>query len=99
LYLYYIRGCDIEVFLKNSQDTFIKKLFICSIYNQENILLPSIKKISFKKRRLSIWLLMFFSSINDKELFSLKDETKEFKLNDVIVQSYHSLVIGSLLIV
>ncbi|RGB36612.1 hypothetical protein C1646_757918 [Rhizophagus diaphanus] len=92
LYLDCIRECDIEVFLKNSQDTFIKKLLICSIYNQEDIL-PTIKKYIFKNRRVKY---LAINVIYSMDIFSLKDVTKEFKLNDVIVQSYHSLVIDGL---
>ncbi|CAB5198261.1 unnamed protein product [Rhizophagus irregularis] len=95
LYLNWIRECDIEVFLKNSQDTFIKKLLIRSIYNQKDIL-PTIKKYLFKKRRVKYLAIDVIYNMYDKISFSLKDETKEFKLNDVIVQSYHSLVINKL---
>ncbi|CAB5206077.1 unnamed protein product [Rhizophagus irregularis] len=53
LYLCNVKACDVEVFLKKSQDTFIKKLLI-----KVQVILPFIKTYIMKKRRLSIWLLM-----------------------------------------
>ncbi|PKK68016.1 hypothetical protein RhiirC2_782803 [Rhizophagus irregularis] len=99
LSLYHINANDFEIFLKNSQDTFIKKFLI---YNNEGQdILPSIKKYIMKKKRANYLAIndssfeaaLFNSSYKSKELFSLKDDVKEFELYNIKVQSYNSLVI------
>jgi hypothetical protein len=93
LYLYYIEACDFEVFLKSSQDTFIKKLLINNFNLTEGQdILSSIKTYIMKKRRvkyLAINGAFFRSKFVSDELFSLKDEVKEFMLYDIKVKSYH----------
>ncbi|EXX70196.1 hypothetical protein GLOIN_2v1778342 [Rhizophagus irregularis DAOM 181602=DAOM 197198] len=88
LYLCNVKACDFEVFLKKSQDTFIKKLLISNIKVQ--VILPFIKTYIMKKRRAK------YLAINDtgNEWFSFKDEVKEFMLYDIKVQSYYDLVIN-----
>ncbi|RGB25314.1 hypothetical protein C1646_771925 [Rhizophagus diaphanus] len=96
LYLHYIKAYDFEVFLKSSQDTFIKKLLINNFTEGQDIL-PSIKTYIMKKRRvkyLAINGAFFKSKFVSDELFSLKDEVKEFMLYDIKVQSYHDLMIN-----
>jgi hypothetical protein len=92
---FHIKASDFEIFLKNSQDTFIKKLLINNIEGQD--ILPYIKEYIMKKKRVKYLAIMESTSdiqIYDKrELFSLKDEVEEFRLYSIKVQSYYSLVI------
>ncbi|PKK73217.1 hypothetical protein RhiirC2_847825 [Rhizophagus irregularis] len=83
---------DFEIFLKNSQNTFIKKLLIKNTMKNrgENVLF-NIKKHIMKKEKVKYLaiLLETLPSHNDgKELFFLKDEVNEFKLHNIIVQKY-----------
>ncbi|CAB4426526.1 unnamed protein product [Rhizophagus irregularis] len=87
LCLLHIKANDFEIFLKNSKDTFIKKLLICN--NEGQDILPSIKKYIMKKKRAKYLAIYSFDKI--KELFLLKDEVKEFELYNIKVQSYDSL--------
>ncbi|EXX59718.1 hypothetical protein RirG_186560 [Rhizophagus irregularis DAOM 197198w] len=86
LRLYFIKASDFEVFLKNSQDTFIKKLSINTGLGQD--ILPLIKNYIMKKKRVK------YLAINDssKELISLK-EVNEFKLYNIEVQRHSDLMI------
>ncbi|CAB5212196.1 unnamed protein product [Rhizophagus irregularis] len=90
----HIETCDFEVFLKNTQDTFIKKLVINNIDGQD--ILSYIKVYIMKKKRVKYLAIMnpFKSTENynsNKELFSMKDEVEEFRLYNIKVQSYHCL--------
>ncbi|CAB5199737.1 unnamed protein product [Rhizophagus irregularis] len=98
LCLYCIKANDFEVFLKNSQDTFIKKLLIYNNKGQD--ILPPIKNYIMKKKRVKYLAIsdsycestIFGSfSYNTKELISLKGEVNEFKLYNIEVQSYSDL--------
>ncbi|UZO06269.1 uncharacterized protein OCT59_026598 [Rhizophagus irregularis] len=93
--LFYVESNDFEVFLKNSQDTFINKLLIRKINSQD--ILPYIKEYYIMKNKrvkyLSIYDLSSVGSKRDIDLFSLKDEVKEFGLYNIKVQSYNSSVI------
>jgi hypothetical protein len=54
LILYTIKTSDFEVFLKNSQNTFIKKLLVSNIIqkNSNDIeILPYIKKIYYEEEK------------------------------------------------
>ncbi|EXX74065.1 uncharacterized protein OCT59_010661 [Rhizophagus irregularis] len=95
----HIKMSDFEVFLKNSQDTFIKKLLINNLEGQD--FLPYIKEYIMKKKRVKYLAIMHsFESTSDdenydyKELASLKDEVEEFKLYDIKVQRLYSLLIS-----
>ncbi|CAB5198253.1 unnamed protein product [Rhizophagus irregularis] len=95
LFLHHIKIIDFEVFLKNSQNTFIKKLLIYSIEGQD--ILPSIKKYILKKKRVE-YLSFFITPLYDlrghsSDLSSFNNEVKEFGLYNIKVQSYSSLVI------
>jgi hypothetical protein len=85
---------DLELFLKNSQNTFIKKLLISNITPDEfdNILFY-IKKNIMKKERVKYLAILETCDECDKELFSLKDEVNEFKLHNIIIQKYNDLYI------
>ncbi|PKC60799.1 hypothetical protein RhiirA1_467525 [Rhizophagus irregularis] len=91
---------DFEIFLKNSQNTFIKKLLIKNtMKNEGENVLFYIKKHIMKKEKVKYLaiLLETFPSHNDgEELFFLKDEVIEFKLHNIIVQKYCNLrIIGN----
>ena len=81
----HIKANDFEIFLKNSQNIFIKKLLIKN--NLSNDILPHIKKYIMKKKRIEYLAIM--STYGD--LFSLDDEVKEFKLHNIKVQEYDDL--------
>ncbi|RGB26492.1 hypothetical protein C1646_770365 [Rhizophagus diaphanus] len=99
LSIHHIKISDIEVFLKNSQDIFIKKLLIHNTTGQD--ILPSIKKYIMKKKKvkyLSIYNSYFVARLYDivdhsSDLFSFNNEVKEFGLYNIKVQSYSSLMI------
>ncbi|EXX55539.1 uncharacterized protein OCT59_005902 [Rhizophagus irregularis] len=101
---------DLEIFLKNSQNTFIKKLLIKNggindkkghdIYD---FIISYIKEYIMKKKRVKyLAIINYFSDGTStirnyvkKELFSLKNEVKEFELYDIKIQKYKDLVINS----
>ncbi|CAB5182288.1 unnamed protein product [Rhizophagus irregularis] len=88
---------DLEIFLKNSQNTFIKKLLIKQIIvdEDENIDISFyIKKYIMKKERVK-YLAILKEDFDDKELFFLKDEVNEFKLHNIVVQKYNNLHIDT----
>ncbi|RGB30593.1 hypothetical protein C1646_765160 [Rhizophagus diaphanus] len=65
------KASNLEIFLNNSQNTFIKKLLIRNIV-----------------------VMGFNDNVDEYDLFSLKDEVNEFKLHNIIVQSYYDLHIS-----
>jgi hypothetical protein len=79
---------DFEIFLKNSHNTFIKKLSIRNVMQGEDIL-PYIKEYIMKKKRVKYLSV----EVNNKELLSLRDEVEEFKLYDIEVRHYYELAI------
>ncbi|RGB40679.1 hypothetical protein C1646_798469 [Rhizophagus diaphanus] len=98
LLLYYIKADDFEVFLKNSQDTFFKKLLISNMMREfsNNIdILPYIKEyIMMNKRVKYLAIKNTYSYVNSRkrvDLSNLKDEVKEFKLHNIKVLSYVDL--------
>ncbi|EXX58382.1 uncharacterized protein OCT59_000480 [Rhizophagus irregularis] len=98
-----INTSDFEIFLKNSQNTFIKTLLIKNIrYGKRNEeekmnILPFIKEYIMKKKRTEYFgfLEYFFAQIptNVDDLYSLKNEVKEFKLYNITIQYYNTLII------
>jgi hypothetical protein len=103
----YIKASDLEVFLKNSQNTFIKKFLI---YNKSQAddddigILPYIKEYIMKEKRVEYLAIedSFFKrdprhsvenvdSFFENNLSDLKDEVEEFKLHNIKVQSYYDL--------
>ncbi|RGB27001.1 hypothetical protein C1646_769697 [Rhizophagus diaphanus] len=88
-----IKADDFEVFLKNSQDTFIKKLLIMNIIQGQNSILPHIKEYIMKKKRVKYLSFIDCDFGCDKDLFSLKDEVKEFSLYNIKVKSYYNELI------
>ncbi|PKY14495.1 hypothetical protein RhiirB3_400366, partial [Rhizophagus irregularis] len=71
----HIKKSDFEVFLKNSQDTFIKKLLINNLEGQD--ILPYIKEYIRKRKDSDD------ENYDYKELASLKDEVAKFQLYDI----------------
>ncbi|CAB5185129.1 unnamed protein product [Rhizophagus irregularis] len=88
---------DFEMFLKNSQNTFIKKLLIKNkrIKDDEegrdiyDFILSYIKEYIMKKKRVKYLAIINFPS--KIELFSFKDEVKEFELYNIKIQKYRDL--------
>ncbi|RGB25047.1 hypothetical protein C1646_747526 [Rhizophagus diaphanus] len=92
----HIKMSDFEIFLKNSQNTFIKKLLINNFNNLKGQdILPYIKEYIMKKKRVKYLAFKYsFESTSDesddencdeKELALMKDEVEEFKLYDIKV--------------
>ncbi|GBC03628.1 hypothetical protein RclHR1_05220005 [Rhizophagus clarus] len=88
---------DLETFLENSQNTFIKKLLIRNvIQNKGEAVFLCLKEYIIRKERIRY--LAFLETIpesgeDSEELFSLKNEVNEFKLYNIIVQKYYDLYI------
>jgi hypothetical protein len=78
---------DFEIFLKNSQNTFIKRLCIKIMIREREDILPYIKEYIMKKKRVKY--LGIKMEAND--LFSLKDEVREFELYNIKVLNYYLL--------
>jgi hypothetical protein len=87
---------DFELFLKNSQNTFIKKLLIQNMlqFDGESILFH-IKEYIMKKERVKYlaYLEVFDCFSHCEDLFSLEDEVNEIKLHNIIIQKYADLYI------
>ncbi|PKY24184.1 hypothetical protein RhiirB3_438649 [Rhizophagus irregularis] len=91
---------DFVLFLKNSQNTFIKKLLLKNKINRirqrfgQFDMLYNIKEYIMKKKRVKY---IAFRTNNHpasgSELSRLKDEVKEFRLHDIIVQDYRKMKI------
>ncbi|CAB5192231.1 unnamed protein product [Rhizophagus irregularis] len=87
-----INTSDLEIFLKNSQNTFIKKLVISyKLYDEGDEVLFYIKKYIMKKERVKY--LVFDNNDSKFELFTLKNEVNEFKLHNIIVKKFSDLYI------
>ncbi|CAB4435816.1 unnamed protein product [Rhizophagus irregularis] len=96
---------DLEIFLKNSQNTFIKKLLLNNVFlhtssprSVDTKVLFFIKKYIMKKERVKYLAILESDSnggIQPVELFFLKDEVNEYKLHNIIVQKYHDLYIDA----
>ncbi|RGB28130.1 hypothetical protein C1646_768199 [Rhizophagus diaphanus] len=91
---------DLEIFLKNSQNTFIKKLLISNKFQytpprkEDTKILFFIKKYIIKKERIKYLAIVEADSNGSTEpvkLFFLKDEVNEYKLHNIIVQKYDDL--------
>ncbi|CAB5189675.1 unnamed protein product [Rhizophagus irregularis] len=88
-----------EIFLKNSQNTFIKKLLINNKIQigNENIL-SFIKEYIMKKKKIDYFAFKMKDDSDDsiekcKDLFSMKDEVKIFESYNIKVQNYGDLKI------
>ncbi|GBB89077.1 hypothetical protein RclHR1_15740003 [Rhizophagus clarus] len=89
----HIKISDYEIFLKNSQNTFIKKLLINNrMLEYSDDIAPYTKKYIMKEKRIKY---LAIRDIKNKELFYLEDEVNEFKLYNIKVQRYIDLFIGN----
>ncbi|GBB86057.1 hypothetical protein RclHR1_01250020 [Rhizophagus clarus] len=82
---------DLEIFLKNSQNTFVNRLLIRNILkNKGESVLFYIKEYIMKKEKVKYLAILetFLYCLGEKELFYLKDEVNEFKLHNIIVQKF-----------
>ncbi|CAB5212192.1 unnamed protein product [Rhizophagus irregularis] len=91
---------DFEIFLKNSQNNFFKKLLIHNKGAYD--ILPYVKEYIMKKRRVNyLAILDSFESIMigrnfyNKDLFLLEDEVNEFGLYNIKIIKYYDLAICS----
>jgi hypothetical protein len=92
---------DFEIFLKDLQNTFIKKLLIKNLRNgkreelERKNILPYIKEYIMKKKKTKqLAYIDYFcvqTLVEDDDLFSLKNEVKEFRLHNIVVQNYYDL--------
>jgi hypothetical protein len=84
-----INPSDFELFLKKSQNTFIKKLLIrdYTTIGSEDIL-PYIEKYIMKKKRVKY--LAFKDDFIGRDLYESKNKVKKFELYGIKVESYHS---------
>ncbi|RGB30571.1 hypothetical protein C1646_765181 [Rhizophagus diaphanus] len=85
---------DLEIFLRNSQHTFIKKLLISNMMQNEGEgILFYIKEYIMRKERVKYLAFSEYypNDDTDRELFSLEDEVNEFKLHNIIVQKCSDL--------
>ncbi|GBC04869.1 hypothetical protein RclHR1_05910002 [Rhizophagus clarus] len=80
-------ACDFEFFLKNSQNTFIKRLCIKIKMKESDDILPYIKEYLMKKKRVKYLGV----KVKANDLFYLKEEVKEFELYNIKVQNYYLL--------
>ncbi|GBB87135.1 hypothetical protein RclHR1_01360006 [Rhizophagus clarus] len=86
---------DLKIFLKNSQNTFIKKLSIYIIIknNVNESIFPYMEEYIMKKKRIK-YLTILESHRHyggkDEDLFFLKDKVKEFQLHDVQILNYYA---------
>jgi hypothetical protein len=96
LYLMFNKD-DFEIFLKNSQNTFINKLLI---RNKMQVggddILPYIEDYIMRKKKVKTLAFRIEDTAGKgKELFLMKDKVKLFELYDVEVQNYYNLEIFS----
>jgi hypothetical protein len=89
---------DFVVFLKNSQNTFIKKLLINNIKEKEGedeLILPYIEEYIVKKKRVKYLAILEVFNGKFEDLFSLKGKVREFESHDIQVVNYDDLVINT----
>ncbi|GBC02659.1 hypothetical protein RclHR1_04740002 [Rhizophagus clarus] len=86
---------DLEVFLKNSQNVFIKKFLIRNSKRKESRdIFPYIKEYIMKNKRVKYLAIEESFDGKIEELFSQKDKVKEFELHGIRVQNYNDLFIN-----
>ncbi|EXX63746.1 hypothetical protein RirG_149490 [Rhizophagus irregularis DAOM 197198w] len=84
---------DLEVFFKKSENTFINKLLIYNrLHLDSDDILPCIKNYIMKEKKVRYFAMKsLYPDGKSKDLFSLKDEVKEFEFYNIIIQNYDSL--------
>lgn len=93
--IFKINTNNLEVFLKNLKNIFIKKLLIKNkkIQGENNDILPYIKKYIMKEKRIKYLAIEETFLYITKELFFSKNEVKEFELHNIQVQCYLKFMI------
>ncbi|POG69555.1 uncharacterized protein OCT59_000505 [Rhizophagus irregularis] len=88
---------DFVIFLKKSQNTFIKKLLFKDDGIQDKTgkddMLHYTKEYIMRKERVKYFAFRFYTNKWD-ELYDLEDEVKQFSLHNIVVQNYNDLKIG-----
>ncbi|GES79291.1 hypothetical protein GLOIN_2v1784886 [Rhizophagus clarus] len=80
---------DLEVFLINSQNSFIKKLLISNTKKEEvKSIFPCIKEHIMKKERVKYLAIIETFRGKNADLFSLKDMVREFQSHDIEILKY-----------
>jgi hypothetical protein len=88
---------NLEIFFKNSRNTFIRKLLIKNkIYDESEDILPCIKEYVMKEKRVRYLAIedVFFNG-KRKNLLSLKNELNEFQLYNIDVYNYNDLFVNN----
>ncbi|CAB5181185.1 unnamed protein product [Rhizophagus irregularis] len=81
-----IEPSNLKIFLENSQNTFIRRLFIRNVCKEKGEdILPYIKEYIMKKKRVK-----YLAIYGYQDLISLKDEVNEFKLHNIKIESYYN---------
>ncbi|GBB86798.1 hypothetical protein RclHR1_13210005 [Rhizophagus clarus] len=88
-----INTSDLELFLKNSQTTFIKKLLLRNRMNENGDIFPYIKEYIIKKKRVKYLAIKESYVGKSEDLFSQKDKVMECELHDIQVLNYNDLLI------
>jgi hypothetical protein len=85
---------DLEIFLRNSQNTFIKKLLIRNEREEDSgIIFPYIMEYIIKKRRVKYLALEESYDDQNVDLFFIEDIVKECESYDVQILNYDKLFI------
>ncbi|PKK58155.1 hypothetical protein RhiirC2_796781 [Rhizophagus irregularis] len=83
-----VNASDLEIFLKKSQNTFIKKLLISTdIGRKDDDILPYIEEHIMKTKRVKYLAL----EVCREDLFFQTDKVKEFALHNICVFKYNDL--------
>ncbi|GBB86016.1 hypothetical protein RclHR1_12460002 [Rhizophagus clarus] len=89
-----INTSDFEIFLINSQNTFIRKLLISNIKKEENEnIYPFVKEYIMKKKRVKYLAILESFRGKYEDLVSHKSKVDEFQLHDIQVLNYDDLFI------
>ncbi|CAB4433265.1 unnamed protein product [Rhizophagus irregularis] len=88
-----VKESDFRAFLENSQGVFVNKLSI-ELRRGNDDILHYIKEYIMKEKRVKY--LAIKDNENNKELFDLKEEVREFELHNIKVQRHRDLFISDL---
>jgi len=88
-----INTSDLETFLKNSRNTFSKKLVITIIDTRIDDILPCIKEHIIKGRRVKYLAIEQIRNFEFLDLSSMVHEVKKFESYDIKVEHCHKLYI------
>jgi hypothetical protein len=85
---------DLEIFLRNLQNNFIKKLLINGIKEEEGQdIFPYIKEFIVEKKRVKYLAIKETFHFKENDLFFQKDKVEEIELYDIQVLKYKDLFI------